>query len=753
MKKTTLLVTGILVTFLPLAFLFGPRGTGPRAVALGQEPTRTEKVIVLMVDGLRLQESYKFDQFPNAIHAAGNLTPRMTGELFPRGTLYTNAYTGAFNTITTPCVNNLFTGTWHEGPNRGRGLELDDNDFVDNRSFDRSIFEMARRELGLPQTKIAYITDKLNTRISEHSYHPGGGSDLAPVLQWFTTRFNGVEPLGEETFVDPEDNSMVEVLDTASLAMETVEPDLLFLGMGLVDIAGHRAVRQNVHNFPLYAESVVVFDDLLADFWQEIQAHPVYGGKTTLIVCADHGRHEDHDGLAFGEHQGTCRGNREIILLLLGPDTPQGLEVDRRVFQVDVGPTVARLLGHRLPEATGRVLYEGIGITSGLETRAFLAGTDCAIDPAGNVYAVSRSTNRGGRSEILLHKASRGETFGPPVVVASRGARSGTFLDYPQVRVDGMEIGVAAWEWTDANHRVLYHESLDGGATFSPTLIELGTGRTESDPLGGVTLGSQFRLERFDGKDRFFLPTIQFTSDGNQTAIVQFASPRFGDPPDKTTEDAIENVRRVGHHRWIDVLQAPSGDLYGTWSALLIPTNPDLDPFRGTWEVLVKNLSRTGALTPPMRLTDDNIVPDIQPAAAFDPDAPDDRLHLVFASRQMDEFQLYAARSLDLAAEQWTEPVLVTSGPEQAWDPSVVVRDGLVHVAYASYAPGQRGEIQYLALLGESPVGPPVNLSNTAGDSRNPTLLHDEQEGTLVVVWEEETPGSGYRLLKTSITP
>lgn len=723
------------------------------AVAKRAEAISTEKVLYVMVDGLRLQESYKAQEFAHsALRPPQDYTPRLTNELIPTGTLYTDAVTGAFGTTTTACTNTLVTGAWAEGPNRGRGLDLDDEDYIDNRSFSRTVFERARDDLGLPQDKVAYITDKLNTRLSDHSYHPAAGDALSPELHYFTTRFNGTEPLGEETFVDPLDNSLVEVLETAESMMNSSEPDLMFLCMGLVDIAGHRAIRDNQADFGLYTESIGVWDTLLADFWFEtIQKHPAYAGKTTLILTADHGRHEDHDRRAFGEHQGTCDGCREIIMFVAGPDTPPGLVSSRRVYQADVAPTVARLMGLSLPEATGRVMYESIGLTSGLEHPRYIACLDAALDDTGAVHTIYRRAHSNGDSQLVYQRAPFGQGLERPKILETFSWRSPRFVDYPTIATDGSDVHVVAWQWEDAdkpqglNHQYRYFESTDGGNTFAAAADALLTGFTEDQPKVGMASLGQPEIAVFDGTKHLFAPSIFYPTGGNMSALVRFSGTEFSPSNPKVIEDAINEVRRFGHHRDVGVMQDSDGDLWTSYSLLRIPTNLDLEPFRATWEIEVKNVTATGASTPAVRLTDDNIYPYIQPSAAMELDVAGDRIHIVYAGSEDDGFQLHYASSIDLDAEIWETPVAITSGPARSWEPSIAFHDGLVHLAYTSFDPGEEGDIFYMRLIDGTPVTVPVNISSSAGISRNPKLLIDGANGKLHIVWEEETTGGGFR--------
>lgn len=727
------------------------------AVAKRAKSLETEKVLYVMLDGLRLQESYKAAQFANtALRVPVDYTQRLTNELIPSGTLYTNAVTGAFGTTTTGCTNTLVTGAWGEGPNRGRGLDLDDEDFVDNRSFARTLFEKARDDLSLPQNKVAFISDKLNTRLSDRSYHPAGGDPLRPEFHFFTTRFNGTEPLGEETFVDPKDNSLVEVLDTAEIMMNSSEPDLMFLCMGLVDIAGHRAIREGQSDFQLYADSIVVWDELLTTFWFDVvQKHPAYAGKTTMILTADHGRHEDHDRRSFGEHQGTCDGCREIIMLVTGPDTAPGFVSSRRVYQADVAPTVARLMGLDLPESTGRVMYESIGLTSGLEHPAYISGLDAALDDTGAVHAAYRRAHSNGDSQLVYQRAPFGQGLESPKILESFSWRSPRFIDYPTITTEGSDVHIVAWQWEDEdraqglNHRYRYFESTDGGSTFTPAIEPLLTGFTEDAPQAGMVSLGQPEIEVINGTKHLFAPSIFYPTGGNMSALVRFSGTEFSPGNPKIVEDSINEVRRFGHHRDVSIMADSDGDLWATYALLRIPTNPDLEPYRATWEIEVKNTTKTSSSTPGQRLTDNNIYPYIQPSASIELAPPGlrgagDRMHIVYAGSEADGFQLHYISSIDLDQGIWEAPVAITTGPARAWEPSIAFHDGLVHVAYTSFDPGEEGDIYYVQLLEGTPVTVPVNISSTAGVSRNPRLLLDDANSRLHIVWEERSSSGAF---------
>ncbi len=731
------------------------------AVAAGGTTFATEKVFVVFIDGIRLQDSYKAADFRATefgLASPADQTTRFTNILRPIGTLYTNARTGVTNTVTTPCTNNIVTGAWHEGPNRGRGIEIDDDEYIDNRTLVRTIFERARGELGLPQSKVAFVTDKLNTRLSDHSYHPGGGISQAPTYLPFSPRFNDLEPEGEETFVDLDSNSMRDVLQTTFDLMDTSSPDLLFVGLGLVDIAGHRAVSNDRDDFGFYLDSIRAFDELLIELWDGIQAHPDYGGKSTVILVSDHGRHEDHTPTSFGSHTGTCDGIRDLMLFVVGPDTPAGLEVDRRAFQVDIAPTVARLMGFDVPESTGRPLYEAIGVTPGAEHPLYLTGTHADIDDLGTIHAVSRRSTGGGDFEIVVQSAAWDGDFGTPQVLASEPWTSERFLDYPEIVTVGSQVDVAAWRWNEdardlrRNHEILTWSSNDRGVTFPSVPQLLLTGRTEDSSIGFTSI-SDFDLSWVGGKKTFLIPTVQYPGYRNLATVARIAAPVLSRFMPRTIEDEISDVRRFGHQRDAELVEASDGTLYGTWSSMLLPTDTGTDPIRATWDILVKDLTNTEATDEPWRLTDNDLDTDVQPALAMDTEGATDQLHVVFSKWDAtDGFQVWTTASTDLSTGTFRPLSRLTDAPSQSWEPDALFADGLLHVVYTSYAPGEDGEVFYVPVLNGTAVGVPTNLSDSAGlESRNPVLLLDATRDLLQIVWEEELPGGGFGLEKRSL--
>ena len=710
------------------------------------EPTRREapagppKVVLVMVDGLRLLDSYKADPSKAGLHGSKNYTPRLTSELIPQGTLYPNAMTGAFNTVTTACTNTIVTGAWHPGPNRGRGAESSDDDYVDNRSFDRTLFEIARRDLRLSRNEVAFISDKLNTRLSDYSYHPLGGEELAPTVRVFPTYFNRDEPYKEETWIDPVRNSDRAVFDTILETLDNLHPRLVFASFGNVDIAGHRSTKDGKSDFQFYTRAIDLFDNLITNLWYEIQDRPAYRDNTTLILCSDHGRHADHAADSYGSHQGTCEETRNIVCFVMGPRTPGGTVVERRVFQTAFVPTIAELLDIRMPEATGQPLYESIGLVPEVDGPRYIRNMQATLDGR-DVVATYRHGDGAGNSRIVVQRAVPGEPFGPPTVVTSDAWNSSSFHDLPDVVAEDGKLHVAAWHWTDANHEILYWQSDEGGSTFPDPPRVLATGKTETSRFGEISLRG-FELFVSGGRSHVVVPSITQPGYGKSgSTLTHVESLRFGENARKTERDRFGSPRRIGHHRWIDVVEAADGRLLAAFGAMQIPSDSSVRPRRSTWEVFVKDLSSTAPDQPAQRLTDNNTAPHVMPALTVDEDGA---LTVVFAGRETGSFQLQAAtgrltergQPLEIGASR-----ALTKSERGAWQPDAVEIDGTVHVAYVDFDTGN-GDVRYLVLRDGKVASGPTTVHRSSTLSRNPSILLDEATRTLHIVWEEATEDS-----------
>ena len=133
--------------------------------------------------------------------------------------------------------------------------------------------------------------------------------------------------------------------------MNRLAPSLLVVNFWDIDIAHYGA-------YSLYLEAIKRTDRLVHELWQHAQVLPEYRGRTTLLVVPELGRDGDVAGNGFANHRSGDESCRRVWLVAIGAGVPTGAGTERPIRTVDVAPTVARILGFRMPECEGKPLTE-----------------------------------------------------------------------------------------------------------------------------------------------------------------------------------------------------------------------------------------------------------------------------------------------------------------------------------------------------------------------------------------------------------
>ena len=126
----------------------------------------------------------------------------------------------------------------------------------------------------------------------------------------------------------------------------------MLINLLAVDVYGH------ANNWEKYQESITACDAYASNLWGMIQSNPVLKNQTTLFITNDHGRHLDGVKSGFVNHGDHCEGCEHISLLILGPDTPKGLSVQKEGELIDLSKTISTLLHFEMPTSKGRFLQE-----------------------------------------------------------------------------------------------------------------------------------------------------------------------------------------------------------------------------------------------------------------------------------------------------------------------------------------------------------------------------------------------------------
>lgn len=133
--------------------------------------------------------------------------------------------------------------------------------------------------------------------------------------------------------------------------MSRLAPSLLVVNFWDIDIAHYGA-------FSLYLEAIRRTDRLVHELWQHAQSLTEYRDRTTLLVVPELGRDSDVVGNGFANHRSGDDSCRRVWLVAAGAGVPKGAGTERPIRTFDVAPTVANILGFKMPECEGRPLAE-----------------------------------------------------------------------------------------------------------------------------------------------------------------------------------------------------------------------------------------------------------------------------------------------------------------------------------------------------------------------------------------------------------
>ncbi|HNP16843.1 MAG TPA: alkaline phosphatase family protein [Fulvivirga sp.] len=259
----------------------------------------TKKVIIISIDGPRLTESWTSateENIPNQRNMA------------TQGVFFDNFYNEG-TTKTMSGHSAITTGRYETIANDGSELP-----------FHHSIFQQFLSTTLLPPEKSWIIGSKAKLAAL------GDTKDL----DWrgsFSPR------------IDTEDRADAETILIALQVLKEYSPILSLIHFKEPDTYGH------ANNWEKYKASIRATDEYVQEIWDYIQSDPFYRDQTALFITNDHGRHLDGIGTGFVGHGDKCEGCRHISLLALGPDFDKNKIVSDTYGQIDIAPTIAKLLG------------------------------------------------------------------------------------------------------------------------------------------------------------------------------------------------------------------------------------------------------------------------------------------------------------------------------------------------------------------------------------------------------------------------
>lgn len=292
------------------------------------------KAIILIVDGLRLEDGLG-DGFSNVAGTDSvNLLPAIRENLLPIGALVRPTYNVGF-TKTAPGHCNLITGHreyyWNFATAGGSRFY---------RSYYPTIFEEIRQQLALEVDDLLFMGNSNLISDSSYSVYPGLGPDAGLEYQ-LVTGTNG----------DATEDDM-DVFEDARAAIEANTPIFSFINVKEVDRNGHNGVGAE------YVGSIDYLDQPIVDFWNWLQTLPDYKDQTLLIISSDHGRHRTGAVDDWVSHGDSCTGCREVATLALGPGVRQGEVIETPYTLEDIATTASWVVGVQMPYAQGVLMSD-----------------------------------------------------------------------------------------------------------------------------------------------------------------------------------------------------------------------------------------------------------------------------------------------------------------------------------------------------------------------------------------------------------
>ncbi|MBZ5514017.1 MAG: hypothetical protein LAN62_04075 [Acidobacteriia bacterium] len=346
-----------------------------------------QKVVVAIIGGVRRAETFSPEGLENIPHLAQDLLPKAL--FYDR--LRNEGVTAHFN-----ATASILTGNWQRVDDWGKLPPTTP-----------TIFEHFRKQLRVPRSETWVVaSNKALTSLigasSASDYGPeyganvvfpkqlmiaaaadalrggrtGNMADRAKVEAEFESTLEGsnYEGLGWTVFdaadrLDPRVRSTIkEAIASFVRGVPTSGDELTFLvsrevmrkfSPRLLVVIFSDVEVAHFGSYALHLGGIRTADRLAYQLWQEVEANPEYRGKTTMLILPEFGR--DPDGSTtngFFNHRANEESTRTTWMMALGAAVNRPQVIERPVRHIDLGPTLAGLLGCSPMEALGTRLVE-----------------------------------------------------------------------------------------------------------------------------------------------------------------------------------------------------------------------------------------------------------------------------------------------------------------------------------------------------------------------------------------------------------
>lgn len=285
----------------------------PSSVECGTSPYSTQYVILVVIDGPRMSETWE--------HPEQKYIPYLSGPLRKKAVINREFY-NLGNTFTVPGHIALTTGSYEFKTNDGSEYPSE-----------ASVFQMYLSCAQTPPSDAYIITSKEKLNVL------GDCENLS-----FRNSFR--------PSVDALDRPDIETYERAINILETEEPSLSLIHFKGPDTEGHHGDWEG------YLEAIVETDSLLNELINFIEGNEYYKGKTSVIMTNDHGRHLDGIADGFKSHGDHCRGCTHINFMAYGPDFKSDELIYTEYESIDIVPTITALMGFDSPYTSGKIMTD-----------------------------------------------------------------------------------------------------------------------------------------------------------------------------------------------------------------------------------------------------------------------------------------------------------------------------------------------------------------------------------------------------------
>jgi len=346
----------------PVAAAAPAVGDGSAAAVAPAAPLRTRNIILLTLDGLRIQEMFagmdpvvaekekhsgiydlerarRLYWRATPVERREALLPYFWGRIAPQGIVLGNKGKGSSvrprNPLlfSAPGYAEILTGQYQP--------DVTSND--NKRYTHKTVLEFVQEELRLDGRKVATIGSWENfetlSASREGAFFVYGGFERVPA-DIATPRIAFLDELQNQVMtLWEEGRSDALTFNIALEYLKSQRPRLLYIALGESDDWAH------ARRYDRLLDYIHVVDGYLRALWETLESIDDYRGSTTLILTTDHGRGVRPSD--WVEHEEGIPGSEDIWIAVIGPDTPDRGEVAPypTVHQADIAATLLLFFG------------------------------------------------------------------------------------------------------------------------------------------------------------------------------------------------------------------------------------------------------------------------------------------------------------------------------------------------------------------------------------------------------------------------